>query len=185
VRNRLRILQKTEQELDEFQKTGKINPETPIYAPIAGTILQRKVGPGQFITSGASDPTGDPVFVVGDLATVWLVAYVRESDALKIGVGQGLDFTVAARPEQTFRGKIDYVAEALDASTRRLMVRAAIDNPERLLKPEMFARVTIATSDDATWPAVPREAIIYEGDTARVWVAADDKSIALRRITPG
>src|ERR1700730_13657763 len=54
VRNRLRILKKTEEEIAEFQKTGTISPDTPIYSPIGGTIVQRKVGPGQFITSGAS-----------------------------------------------------------------------------------------------------------------------------------
>jgi membrane fusion protein, heavy metal efflux system len=185
VRNRLRILQKTETEIEDFQKTGKINPETPIYAPIGGTILQRKVGPGQFITSGASDPTGDPVFLFGDLAKVWLVAYVRESDTLKVRVGQAIAFKVAARPEQTFQGTLDYLAGSLDAGTRRMLVRATIDNPDKLLKPEMFASVTVYTSDPEMWPALPREAIIYEGDAARIWVAADDKTIQLRNIKPG
>lgn len=185
VRNRLRILQKTQAEIDDFQATGKINPETPIYSPLAGTVLQRKVGPGQFITSGASDPTGDPVFLIGDLAQVWLVAYVRESDTLKVRVGQSIAFKVAARPEQTFQGAIDYVAGSLDAGTRRMLVRATIDNPDKLLKPEMFASVTVYTSEPAMWPALPREAIIYEGDAARVWVASDDKTITLRNIKPG
>jgi cobalt-zinc-cadmium efflux system membrane fusion protein len=64
-------------------------------------------------------------------------------------------------------------------------VRATIDNPDKLLKPEMFASVTVYTSEPAMWPALPREAIIYEGDAARVWVAADDKTISLRNIKPG
>ena len=54
-RNRLRILGKTDQEITEFQTKGTINPATPIYAPIGGTIVQRKVGPGQYVGSGASD----------------------------------------------------------------------------------------------------------------------------------
>jgi cobalt-zinc-cadmium efflux system membrane fusion protein len=185
VRNRLRILAKTEQELDAFQKTGKISPDTPIYSPIAGTVVQRKVGPGQFITSGASDPAGDPVFVVGDLSTVWLVANVRETDALKMRTGQEIEFRVLAAPGRTFTAKMNYVATALDPTTRRLLVRSTVANPDRALKPEMFASVSIFTSDTIDSPAVPREAIIYEGETARVWVAADDKSLELRRIEPG
>jgi cobalt-zinc-cadmium efflux system membrane fusion protein len=185
VRNRLRILAKTEAELDAFQKTGKISPDTPIYSPIAGTVVQRKVGPGQFITSGASDPAGDPVFVVGDLSAVWLVANVRESDALKMRTGQEIEFRVVAAPGRTFTAKMDYVATALDPTTRRLLVRATVANPDRALKPEMFASVSIFTSDMIDSPAVPREAIIYEGETARVWVASDDKSLELRRIEPG
>jgi cobalt-zinc-cadmium efflux system membrane fusion protein len=185
VRNRLRILAKSEEELNIFQKTGKIDPNTPIYSPIAGTVVQRKVGPGQFITSGASDPAGDPVFVVGDLSTVWVVANVRETDALKIHPSQAVEFRVLAAPGRTFTAKMKYVATSMDPTTRRLLVRATVDNPDRVLKPEMFASVSIFTSDDTMSPAMPREAIIYEGDVARVWVAADDKSLELRRVELG
>jgi len=185
VRNRLRILQKTEDEIAAFERTGRINPDTPIYAPIGGTVVQRKIGPGQYITSGASDPTGDPAFVIGDLSTVWLIASVRESDAVKIRTGQPIQFRVLASSVHAFTGKLNYVAASMDSTTRRLQVRATIANPERLLKPEMFARVTIFTGEEKASPAVPREAIVYEGDTARVWVATDDKSIELRRVELG
>jgi cobalt-zinc-cadmium efflux system membrane fusion protein len=185
VRNRLRILQKTEDEIAAFERTGKINPDTPIYAPIGGTVVQRKVGPGQYITSGASDPAGDPVFVIGDLSIVWLIANVRESDALKIRPDQPIQFKVLASSDPVFTGKLNYVAAAMDANTRRLLVRATIENPEKLLKPEMFAKVTIFTGEESASPAVPREAIVYEGDVARVWAAADDKSIELRRVELG
>ena len=77
MRNRLRILGKTDQEITEFQHKGTINPATPIYAPIGGTIVQRRVGTGQYVGSGASEP----VFVIGDLSTVWVVACVRETEA--------------------------------------------------------------------------------------------------------
>ena len=79
-RNRLGLLGKTDDEIATFQDKGKINPETPIYAPIAGTVVQRKVGPGQYV-SYTSTGSVDPVFTIGDLSTVWLVAYVRESEA--------------------------------------------------------------------------------------------------------
>jgi membrane fusion protein, heavy metal efflux system len=180
-RNRLRILGKTDQEITEFQEKGTINPATPIYAPIAGTIVQRKVGPGQYVGSGASDP----VFVIGDLATVWLVAYVRETDAPLVHVGQPIYFTVLAYPDRTFPATISYVAAALDPTSRRLLVRASIDNSAGLLKPEMFASVKILTGESDIEIAVPRDAIIYEGDTARVWVVRDDKGIELRRIKVG
>jgi cobalt-zinc-cadmium efflux system membrane fusion protein len=181
VRNRLRILQKTEQEIVAFEKTGKINPETPIYSPIDGTIVQRKVGPGQYVISGASDP----VFVVGDLSTVWLFANVREADAPKVEIGQAVEFKVLSYPERTFASKISYVTPAIDPVTRRVQVRANVENPGGLLQPEMFANVAIFTSDDKVSPAVPREAIIYEGNNSRVWVATDDKSIELRRVRLG
>jgi membrane fusion protein, heavy metal efflux system len=181
IRHRLRILGKTDDEITAFKDTGVINPETMIYAPIAGTVVQRKVGPGQYVNSGSSDP----VFVVGDLSSVWLLAQVRESDAPKVRLGQSIEFKVLAYPDRTFAAKIIYVAAAVDPNTRRIPVRAVIDNPEFLLKPEMFASVTIVTSDEAMSPAVPRSAVIYEGDTARVWVATADRTIELRRVSLG
>jgi membrane fusion protein, heavy metal efflux system len=181
ARNRLRILGKTDQEITDFQEKGTINPATSIYAPIAGTIVQRKVGPGQYVGSGASDP----VFVIGDLATVWLVAYVRETDAPLVHDGQPIHFTVLAYPDRTFPATISYVAAALDPTSRRLLVRASVDNSAGLLKPEMFASVKILTSESDIEIAVPRDAIIYEGDAARVWVVRDDKGIELRRVKVG
>ena len=182
ARNRLRILGKTDQEITEFQTKGTINPATPIYAPIGGTIVQRKVGPGQYVGSGASDP----VFVIGDLSTVWVVAYIRETEAPMVRIGQPIFFTVLAYPERSFPAKISYVATALDPTTRRLLVRASVDNSAGVLKPEMFASVKILSGEGETAIAVPRDAIIHEGERARVWVARDhDTAIELRQIKVG
>ncbi len=181
ARNRLRILGKTDEEITSFEQTGKINPETVINAPIAGTIVQRKIGPGQYVNSGGSDP----VFVIGDLSTVWLVAYVRETEAPKVRIGQQIDFTVLAYPEQVFKGNIRYVAAMLDSNSRRLLVRATIPNADGALKPEMFASVKIFIDEGDVAPAVPRDAVIYEGDSAHVWVAREERVIELRPIKPG
>jgi membrane fusion protein, heavy metal efflux system len=143
--------------------------------------VQRKVGPGQYVNTNASDP----VFVIGDLSTVWMVAYVRETDAAFVQAGQDVQFTVLAYPDRTFTAKLNYVAAGLDPATRRLMVRATIDNPDRLLKPEMYANVSIITARDLAGVAVPREALIYEGSAVRVWVAHDDHTIEVREIKTG
>jgi membrane fusion protein, heavy metal efflux system len=181
ARSRLRILGKTDEEIAAFQDKGTISPETPIYAPIAGTVVQRKVGPGQYVGLNSSDP----VFVIGDLSTVWLQAYVREIDASKVHIGEPLDFTVLAYPEEIFRANITYVSAALDSNTRRLLVQARVRNPQGLLKPEMFARVRIFTDEGDSWPAVPREAVIDEGGTVRVWIVHDDQSLELRHVKTG
>jgi cobalt-zinc-cadmium efflux system membrane fusion protein len=181
ARNRLRILSKTEQEIDDFQQKGTIDPTTLIHAPIAGTVVQRKVGPGQFVGAGASDP----VFVIGDLSTVWVVAYIRESEAAAVRVGQAVTFTVIGYPTRALRTRLTYVAASLDPATRRLPVRAEIANPGELLRPEMFASVAISTSDDTISLPLPSEAIVYEGNTARIWVATSETSLELRNIKTG
>jgi cobalt-zinc-cadmium efflux system membrane fusion protein len=181
ARNRLRILGLTDEAITVFQDKRRINPDTTIFSPIAGTVVQRKVGPGQYVTAGASDP----VFVIGDLSTVWLTAFVRETDASKVSVGQQIAFNVLALPDRPLTARIDYVSAAIDPATRRLLVRATIDNKDGLLKPEMFANVTIYSSGDHPAIGVPKQALIYEGDQVRVWIAHDDKSIELRQIKTG
>jgi membrane fusion protein, heavy metal efflux system len=139
ARNRLRILGKTDREITEFQEKGTIDPATLITAPIAGTIVQRKVGPGQYVGSGSTDP----VFIIGDLSTVWVVAFIRETEAPMVHVGQAIYFTVLAYPDRSFPANISYVAAAFDPAIRRLLVRATVNNAAGLLKPEMFASVKI------------------------------------------
>ena len=186
VRNRLRILGKTDEEITKFGETGAINPLTTIYSPIAGTVVQRKVGPGQYVnTTSNNAAASDATFVIGDLSTVWLVAYVRESEAQNVKIGQSMQFTVLAFPDRVFTAKIAYVATSFDPATRRLLVRATIDNSEGALRPEMFASVTIQTGADDNSPAVPREAIIYDGNAARVWIARDDQAVEPRQIKTG
>src|SRR6476659_3544031 len=91
TRNRLRILGMTDDEIAKF----------------GDTVIQRKVGPGQYInTSSQNTSASDPTFVIGDLSTVWLVAYVRESDAPSVHVGQALHFTVLAYPTRVFPANI-------------------------------------------------------------------------------
>ena len=116
---------------------------------------------------------------------MWLYAYVRETEADLVQVGQPINFTILPSPERVYEAKINYVAATLDSSSRRLLVRATIENPKGLLKPEMFARVSVFTDGGVTSPAIPRDAVIYEASSARVWVANDDKSVELRRIKPG
>ena len=179
--NKLRILGFTDEAISTFRNKGSINPEITIFSPITGTVVQRKIGPGQYVNSGASDP----VFVIGDLSTVWLTAFVRETDASSVSVGQEIAFNVLALPGRPLTARINYVAAAIDPATRRLLVRATIDNKDGLLKPEMFANVTIYSPDDHPAVGVPKQALIYEGNQVRVWVAHEDKSIELRQIKPG
>jgi cobalt-zinc-cadmium efflux system membrane fusion protein len=181
ARNRLRILGLTEDAITAFQDKGRIDPATTVFAPIAGTVVQRKIGPGQYVSAGASDP----VFVIGDLSTVWLTAFVRETEVSAIAVGQEISFSVLALPGRELTGRLNYVSAAIDPATRRLMVRATIDNADGMLKPEMFANVTIYSAPDHPAIGVPKQALIYESDQVRVWVAHDDKTIELRLIKPG
>ena len=184
VRNRLRILGKTDAEIDALEKLRSapaMNAVSTVTAPISGTIVLRKVGLGQYVQAGSSDP----VFSIGDLSTVWLVANVRETDAPRIRIGDRVEVRVLAFPDRVFDAKISYVAPSIDPATRRLAVRADVANRDGLLKPQMFANFTILTGSDTTAVGIPQSAVVYEGDTARVWVNTGGGALSLRQIRTG
>ena len=182
AQNKLHILGFGDDDITTLQQKGRLNPETTVFAPIGGTVVQRKAGPGQYVSTGASDP----VYVIGDLSTVWLIAFVRESDSDNVATGQDLSFSVMALPGKVMNARVNYVAAAIDATSRRLLVRATIDNADNRLKPEMFANVTLYSKGDHPAVGVPKQALIYEADQVRVWVARpDEKTIELRQIKPG
>lgn len=181
VENRLRILGKSEADFTQLRERGTINSETPIVAPIGGLIAQRKVGPGQFVQGSG----GEPLFLVDDTTTVWLQAFVREGDSPAVDVGDEMEFHVLARPGQTFRASISHVSPLLDPATRRMVVRASVPNPRGLLKREMFASVVIFTEQPTEWPAVPRRAVIRQGERAHVWRLDDAGKAALREVRTG
>ena len=180
ARNRLLLLGKTEAEIAGFEKNGRLSSEVQIRAPIAGTIVQRKVGIGQFLSASS-----DPAFVIGDLSTVWLIANVRESEIPKIRIGQEVEARVAGFGTRIFKARVNYMAASLDPATRRLAVRSEVDNPDRVLRPEMFATFTIITGKAQPSPAVPLAAVVYEGANAHVWVARPDGAIVARAVKLG
>lgn len=185
VRNRLRILGKTDQDIEAMETATvapQFNPEALIRAPIDGTVVQRQVGLGQNVVSQSNGGTS-PVFAIGDLSKVWLLANARETDAPTIHVGDPIEVHVLAYPGRVFNARIAYVAPSIDPNTHRLPVRAEVDNRDGALKPEMFASFSIIMGAGTSAPAVPDSAVIYEGSTAHVWVAhAADKTIELRKV---
>src|ERR1700733_2847467 len=180
--NRLRILGKSDHEIAAIESAKKTDAATFVVAPIGGVVTDRQVGPGQYIQSGASNP----VFSIGDLSTVWLVADVPETDAPVLERGRTVEVRVLALPGQIFKAKLTAIGAQVDPVTRRVPVRATLANTDGKLKPQMFASFSIITSTgDSQAPSVPEEAIVREGDQARVWVVAQNNTLSLRSIHTG
>jgi cobalt-zinc-cadmium efflux system membrane fusion protein len=138
-------------------------------------VTARKVGPGQYVRSDS----GETLYAIVNLTTMWLKANVAESDIRFVRVGQEIEVRVAALPDRMFRARITAIGAASDAVTRRIVVRSEIPNPDGVLRAEMFATFRIATGDGEPDPAVPSEALIREGDLATVWV--EEQPMVFRR----
>lgn len=182
VRNRLRVIfGRDGQEIERIERERIINPLITINAPIDGTVVNRKIGPGQFIRADA----GEPLYSISDLSVVWLKAFVPESDIAYIRVGQELQVKVSAFPNQAFTARITSVGASSDQQTRRIVVRSEIDNPGGLLKADMFATFRIVTGDPASLPVVPVASIIRNGDAASVWVECEPRVFERRKVLLG
>lgn len=182
ARDRMRILGRSPEQVAQVEATRRVDAVVSVTAPLGGAIVQRRIGPGQWLSAGG----GEPAYTIADLSTVWLIAGVRELDAPLMRVGQAVEVTVSALPERVFSAVITSVGAAIDPATRRLSVRAEVLDPEGLLKPEMFARFRIVIGPSRTRPAVANGAVIHRGEETGVWVALPDgERFAYRRVALG
>ena len=181
VRNRLSILGKSPAEIAALEQNQAISAMATLSAPIAGVVVDRQVGPGQYVQAGSAAPQ----FTIADTSSVWLLANVRETDAALVKPGQSVEVHVPAYPQRVFKAQLTYVSAVVDPVTHRLPVRAEIGNRDGALKPEMFANFRILTSDASESPAVPQSAVVYEGAAAHVWVVAADGLLSFRSIRTG
>ena len=168
--------------LEQGHAVGAIQAETTLRAPVDGLIATRAVAPGLIVSAGGSTP----VFTITDPRHVWLIAQLTEEDAALVHLGDTVEVTTAAFPGRVFHATIDNIAAALDPATHRLPVRASIDNPDRALKPQMFANFTIRhRNTNATALLSPASAVMHEGDNARIWVALPHGLLQARTIRTG
>ncbi len=180
-RSRLRILGLTDEEIADLRQKGNIRRSIPIYSPIAGTVVARKVGPGQYVRNDQ----GEQLYVIADLSTMWLKALVPEIDIPFVKIGQEVEVKVAAVPQRVFKARITHIGALFEAARRRMIVRSEVANPDGVLKAEMFASFKIAIGASVPAPAVPMDAVIRESDLAAVWVQQAPMSFQRRTVRVG
>jgi len=190
VRNRLAILGLNPHDIHAIETApnlATLSADNPVRAPIAGTITQRQINPGQNILGTvASAGAAAAVYTIGDLKTLWVVASAPEPDAAIIHTGDPVRISVPAYPGRVFEARVNFVSPVIDPTTHRLLVRAELANSDLALKPDMLAQFEIVTAVAAPTLAVPESAVVYEGADAHVWVADPaTKMLSLRPITVG
>jgi len=182
ARHRLRvIIGRDQDEVDRLERERIINPLLAVNAPIGGTVTARRIGPGQFVKTDASEAH----FSISDLSTMWLKAYVAEGDIPNVRVGQEIDVRILALPDRRVHARIDAIGAASDPTTRRVMVRSEIPNPDGLLRAEMFATFKISVGNVEATTAVPTDAIIRRGEETRLWVEKEPQVFQSRTVKIG
>jgi len=160
--------------------TGPASPEIPVKAPIAGEVVERLVGPGQVVQPGATQ-----CFTISNLGSVWVLANVYEHDLGAIHLGDPVSIQTDAYPT-TFRGRISYIAPALDPTSRTLQVRIVTDNPGDKLKKDMYVTAIVQAGAITDALAVPDSAVLRNNENQPfVYVESGSNQFGRRVVTIG
>jgi len=186
VRERLHLWGLSEAQIAEIETWGGAEPRLSIPAPISGTVVEKNVTEGAYVT------TGQMLFTIADLSVVWIELSAYESDLALLAPGQPVQFTVEAVPGRTFSGVLSFVEPIVDPVTRTVAVRAEVQNAERLLMPGMFVRADVkaaARGHGGGAPLViPATAPLLTGKRAVVYVeleGTDAPTFEGREVTLG
>jgi cobalt-zinc-cadmium efflux system membrane fusion protein len=149
-------------------KLSGVTQEFLLRSPIAGEVIARAANPGVEVQGQYSGGTAVELYTVGELGRVWVLADVFEADLARIRVGSPVAVEVISSPGRRFEGRVDWISAAIDPAPRTPKVRCTIDNESRLLKPEMYATVSIAVPGRRAL-AIPRGAVLRQGEQTVVF----------------
>jgi len=162
ARNRLRLLGVPEVTISRIQQRGKTQNRIPMLAPSDGVVTQLGARDGMYVTPETE------VFTLADLSRIWVLVDIFEHQIDWLSVGRPAEISVPAYPGRTWEGTVEYIYPELDVAARTLRVRLAFDNPEGLLKHNMFADAVIYGGPKRGIPVIPREALIETGERTSV-----------------
>ncbi len=139
---------------------GNTNGEYIVKAPISGFVVEK------FITNNTAirADNSSNLFTISDLKNVWVIANVYESGVADIKNGDNVEITTLSYPDKIFHGRIDKVMNMLDPTNKVMKVRIVLPNPGYLLKPEMFANVTVHTKENKQLPGIPAGALVFDNN---------------------
>jgi cobalt-zinc-cadmium efflux system membrane fusion protein len=151
-------------------------------SPVDGEILMRNINPGIEVQGQYSGGASLELFTIGELDRVWVLSNVYEMDLARVKVGAPAVVTVVAYPGKEFKGQVDWVSGALDPNTRTATVRCTFDNPDKLLRPMMYATARVSV-DQKNALAIPRNALLRLGTSKVVFtdVGESEGHIKFRR----
>ena len=156
------------------------HPAALIRAPIAGTVVERLITPGELLEAGIT-----PCFTVADLSRVWVMAQLFGSDLESVSVGDTAR-VMTGIGSNDFSGRVDNISSLVDPDTRAVAVRVVVDNPGNFLRKQMYVRVLIQARRESTGLLIPVSAVLRDDENLPfVYVAQADGSFARQHVTLG
>jgi Cu(I)/Ag(I) efflux system membrane fusion protein len=177
--DRLRLLDVPDHQIEELTSTGQVSDLLHIHSPAGGIVTNIGVREGQYVTPQSE------LYTISDLSRVWVLVDIFENELPWVRVGDQTSMTVAGAPGVMFDGELTYIYPYADRQTRTIKARLEFDNENSILKPDMIADVTIASSPRLDVVAVPSEAIVRSGLREQVFIVREPGQFEPREVTIG
>lgn len=178
ARRRLELMGVPAEEIARLGRDRTAATRLVLRSPATGTVLERQVVEGQYVTADV------PLMTLAELSRVWVLADLYEMDLGRIHVGASASFTADALPTRHYAGRVEFVSPTVDNQTRTVKVRVPVANPDGALRPGMYGRVRVLGRGAATL-VVPSEAVIQAGTHDYVFLARNGGHFEPRLVHPG
>jgi len=178
TRQRLRLWDIPDSEIDRIERSGEVSKTLTLYSPVSGVVLKKDAVAGLAIVPGM------PLYTIADLSTVWVLADVYQSEMAMAAPGNSAVVAASFLPGETFRGRVDFVYPTLTEETHTVKARLVIPNPKGLLKPGMFVRVSLSGQERKVL-AIPRSSLIDTGERQIAFVEQSAGVYAPRQVKTG
>ncbi|MBZ9611260.1 efflux RND transporter periplasmic adaptor subunit [Rheinheimera maricola] len=175
---RLRLLGLTDKDIGQLQQSRQSQYQITVYAHQDGVVTMLNVRDGMYINPG------DTLIEITSLNSVWLLADVAEAQQSWLYKGMSAEVDIPSQQLSAIDAKVDYIYPALDAQSRSSKVRLILDNGKQLLKPNMLLPVRLYGGPLKDVLAVPRDAVLLNGNSSRV-VVQNGESFSVRTIATG
>ncbi len=179
AQNRLQLLGVPPEEIERLDRELTIRADMPLRAPFDGRVITRNITRGEVVE------TEQKLFTVANLMDVWVIGNVPEKDVQFIRTDQNVSVVLAAYPHAIFSGTTTYVGDVLDPATRTMAFRVTVSNPDRLLKPEMFAIISLLAASNPDVLSVPITAVQDGPSGKMVFVQREVGTFEARTVTLG
>ncbi len=178
-RERLQFLDMPHHQILELERTRKIKKYLHMHSPFDGIVIDIGIREGEYVTPAKE------LYSLANLSKVWIYADIYESELPWVHEGDPVEMKLVGIPGKIFEGTLAYIFPFAEAKTRSIRVRLEFDNPDLLLKPDMFADVTIKAQQQLKAITIPEEAIVRSGQREQVFIVRDSGKFEPREVKPG
>jgi membrane fusion protein, copper/silver efflux system len=178
AKERLRLWDVSDAQIDEVLRTGRPMRTVTLSAPASGFVIDKKVVQGQSIQAG------EELYTIADLSDVWVEAQLREEDAGRVEIGAAATLQFTSYPGRPFTGRVTYIDPILGEQARTVKARITVPNSDGRIKPGMYATVILSNATQSAL-TVLRSAVVQTGERALVFVDVGNGRLTAQTVRLG